>query len=191
LRALSSGSDKKFLKHREEVAILKGLKKLSEAISSSSGSGDSGDSGGVYGRAIQIATVEDTRRFAMSEANVMGTHTPLGAMNTLSHLNDTSRQYFLDYCPELKMIFPSLHNPSCFGAEPDPLGCFQSLCENGGLKCRDIVTPKPDSTKEGPAAKTRKNKKSDREYEDNRASISWIDSKKGFKLKLTIEKVPQ
>jgi hypothetical protein len=165
LRSLAAGTDKKYLNSREEITVLKGLKVLGTSSIASS---------------INIASVADTRLFAMSDVSVIG-H-PLGAMNTLAHLNDTTRQYYLDYCPELKMIFPSLHNPSCFGAEPDPLGCFQSLCENGGLKCRDIV-------KDG-VEKLRKTKKSDREYESGRAAITWVDSKKGFKLKLTIEKVP-
>jgi hypothetical protein len=60
---------------------------------------------------------------------------PLGAFGVLAGLNDSARQRYLDYCPEMKMMFPSLHNPACFGAEPDPIGCFRYLCEHGGLKC--------------------------------------------------------
>ena len=50
-----------------------------------------------------------------------------GASGILSGLNDTDRQTFINYCPELKMFFPSLHSPHCFGADPDPLGCFRCV----------------------------------------------------------------
>jgi hypothetical protein len=74
----------------------------------------------------------------MTGSQVLGY--PLGAMGVLGELNDTMRQHYVDYCPELKMMFPSLHSPSCFGAEPDYLGCFRYLCEYGGLKCRKSGT---------------------------------------------------
>ena len=81
-----------------------------------------------------------------------------GSMGTLSSLNDSYRQQLIDYCPEMKMMFPSLHNPSCFGAEPNALDCFKYLCEYGGLKCR------------------------------NSQSINWISNKKKnhIKLEMTI-----
>ena len=50
-----------------------------------------------------------------------------GASGILSSLNDTDRQIFINYCPELKMLYPSLHSPHCFGADPDPLGCFRCV----------------------------------------------------------------
>ena len=31
-------------------------------------------------------------------------------------------------CPEIKMIFPSLHDPSCFGAKPNGEKCKKSIC---------------------------------------------------------------
>ncbi len=60
---------------------------------------------------------------------------PLGMQGTLAGLSDVQRSKALDYCPELKMFFPSLHSGACFGASPRPLECFKFLCENGGLRC--------------------------------------------------------
>lgn len=54
-----------------------------------------------------------------------GLFLPLGASGTLPYLNDTVRSQFIDTCPEMKMMYPSLHSPACFGAEPDPLKCFR------------------------------------------------------------------
>lgn len=50
-------------------------------------------------------------------------------------LNDTLRTQYIEYCPEIKMMFPTLHSDKCFGAEPRALDCFRFLCEYGGLKC--------------------------------------------------------
>jgi len=83
---------------------------------------------------VTLPDSEATQRFAMSELQADGA-SPFGAVGTLSPLSDAKRQAYLDYCPELKMFFPSLHNGACFGASPNPLQCFQYLCESGGLKC--------------------------------------------------------
>ena len=70
---------------------------------------------------------QDTKRFVMSgiAGQDPGSPLTLGASGTLPNLNDTARQQFLDFCPELKMLYPSMHSPHCFGAEPNPLGCFR------------------------------------------------------------------
>jgi len=60
---------------------------------------------------------------------------PLGAQGTLAGLGDVQRSKALEFCPELKMFFPSLHSGACFGASPRPLECFKFLCESGGLRC--------------------------------------------------------
>jgi hypothetical protein len=65
---------------------------------------------------------------------------PLGTTGTLGGWNDTARIEHLEACPEMKVFFPVLHNGACFGANPDPLGCFKYLCEQGGLKCRQSAT---------------------------------------------------
>ena len=59
----------------------------------------------------------------------------LGASGTLAGLNDTARGEFLDYCPEIRMMFPILHAPDCFGSDPNAIKCLQVLCEKGGIKC--------------------------------------------------------
>ena len=61
--------------------------------------------------------------------------TPFASVGTLQSFNDETRQQFLDYCPEMKMVFPSLHNPSCFGHSTAADFCFKSLCLNGGVDC--------------------------------------------------------
>ena len=60
---------------------------------------------------------------------------PLAVSGTLSGLSDQARQEYLDYCPEMKMMFPSLHNDACFGAEPNALECFKYLCITSRLRC--------------------------------------------------------
>jgi hypothetical protein len=105
---------------REDIAFIKGLRAL--------------EKGGI---GVKVASLQDTHLFGMSGSVASGG--PLGATGVLAGLNDSSRQKYLDYCPELKMLFPSLHSPHCFGAEPDPLECLKFLCGGGGLKCRELV----------------------------------------------------
>lgn len=76
---------------------------------------------------------QDTWNFAMTNAVAMGN--PFAGVGILSSFSDEDRRKYLDYCPEMKMVFPSLHNPSCFGAETFPGLCFKSLCLTGGLDC--------------------------------------------------------
>jgi hypothetical protein len=40
------------------------------------------------------------------------------------HLRDT----LLQICPEYKVVFPSLHDPNCFGASPNAEACAASIC---------------------------------------------------------------
>lgn len=54
--------------------------------------------------------------------------TPLLLSGTQANLNWTARETLLGSCPELKMIFPSLHEPSCFGAHPNGTKCKTSIC---------------------------------------------------------------
>jgi len=53
-----------------------------------------------------------------------------------SSLNFTMRDNLLNVCPELKAIFPSLHEPGCFGAHPDGPKCRESICA-----LRDVIPP--------------------------------------------------
>jgi hypothetical protein len=54
--------------------------------------------------------------------------TPLVVSGTLGRLNWTDRESLLNVCPEIKGIFPSLHEPACFGAHPDPVKCRATIC---------------------------------------------------------------
>jgi hypothetical protein len=53
---------------------------------------------------------------------------PLLLSGTQAKLNWTVRDTLLGVCPELKMIFPSLHEPACFGAHPNGEKCKETIC---------------------------------------------------------------
>jgi hypothetical protein len=48
---------------------------------------------------------------------------PLVVAGTYGYLPQSSRNWLLGSCPELKQVFPSLHHPSCFGARPNAVQC--------------------------------------------------------------------
>ena len=90
----------------------------------------------VMNRSIpfRLARRAHSNRWAMGDLND-ATNFPFGAIGTLGALNEKQRIEAIDYCPELKLFYPVLSHPSCFGAAPKPLDCFKALCETGGLKC--------------------------------------------------------
>lgn len=45
-----------------------------------------------------------------------------------------NRSDFIDHCLELKMLFPVLHDPGCFGAQVDKEACAASICALSGKK---------------------------------------------------------
>lgn len=53
---------------------------------------------------------------------------PLLVSGTHAAMAWHERDSLLKHCPELKMIFPSMHEPACFGAHPNPAVCQQSIC---------------------------------------------------------------
>ena len=53
---------------------------------------------------------------------------PLTVAGTQARLTWEERDSLLKHCPELKAIFPSLHEPACFGAHPDGPKCQQTIC---------------------------------------------------------------
>jgi hypothetical protein len=55
-------------------------------------------------------------------------HLPLVVAGTQARLSYAERDSLLKHCPELKVIFPSLHEPSCFGAHPDGAACKATIC---------------------------------------------------------------
>lgn len=53
---------------------------------------------------------------------------PLVVSGTQPNLDWNARESLLKHCPEIKMIFPSLHEPSCFGAHPNGEICKTTIC---------------------------------------------------------------
>lgn len=53
---------------------------------------------------------------------------PFCVSGTLPELEFKRREALLHVCPELNIIFPSLHEPGCFGAHPEPEKCKASIC---------------------------------------------------------------
>lgn len=53
---------------------------------------------------------------------------PFVVSGTHANLDYKRRESLLHICPELNIIFPSLHEPSCFGANPDGEKCKASIC---------------------------------------------------------------
>jgi len=92
------------------------------------------------GAAFRLATPEQTRRFGgvtnvTVYENGVGTsdpstlrHLPMVVSGTSPKLSFEERDELLKHCPELKTIFPSMHEPACFGAHPDPVKCKASIC---------------------------------------------------------------
>jgi hypothetical protein len=53
---------------------------------------------------------------------------PFVVSGTQDRLDYKARDMLLHVYPELKIIFPSLHKPSCFGAHPNPEKCKALIC---------------------------------------------------------------
>lgn len=79
----------------------------------------------------KIATPQVSQWFAGTE-DIVGenntlredeTYGPMVIAGTQSQLSDEARNWVLGTCPELKVIFPVLHNPHCFGARPNAEKC--------------------------------------------------------------------
>lgn len=86
---------------------------------------------GVYNNAQStkkwnIATREDTLRFSAIGSAV--NDAVLVVSGTLPSVPYDTRQAFLNVCPEIKMFYPALHDPHCFGAEPNGEECAKSIC---------------------------------------------------------------
>jgi hypothetical protein len=91
-----------------------------------------------------LATMEQTHQFAgvynlsspsssSDKKNNITTNAglqrlPLVVSGTLAHLSWEERDSVLKHCPEAKMIFPSLHEPACFGAHPNGGKCQATIC---------------------------------------------------------------
>lgn len=82
---------------------------------------------------FKIATKEQTIAFGgvydLSNDATQGlVRLPLVVAGTQSRLTYAERDSLLKHCPELKVIFPSLHEPACFGAHPNAEKCKSSIC---------------------------------------------------------------
>lgn len=74
----------------------------------------------------RIATLNETMTFAAIDKHA--TLEVFAASGILGGIQNTDRDKFLQFCPELKMLYPSLHDPNCFGASPDGEQCAKSIC---------------------------------------------------------------
>ena len=89
---------------------------------------------------FRLATVNDTLKFGGTSMLVDTNATtsldadyeqkgpPLIVSGTQAHLPWHVREALLGICPEWKLIFPSLHDPNCFGANPNAEKCASSIC---------------------------------------------------------------
>lgn len=56
------------------------------------------------------------------------THFPFSVSDTLPGVKLDIRAQIIDLCPEMKILFPSLHEPGCFGASLQREKCAASIC---------------------------------------------------------------
>jgi len=81
------------------------------------------------GRNYKIASVSETRAFGSGGSWI--SNTSLVAAGTLAEGDFSTRDSFIkNYCPELKVLFPVLHDPHCFGASAviDSEICASTIC---------------------------------------------------------------
>jgi len=71
---------------------------------------------------VQTEMFGNTRSFNETEGP------PLVLVGTLGHLEHETREEVLAACPEIKVLFPALHHPSCFGAHPNSEECALHIC---------------------------------------------------------------
>jgi Protein of unknown function (DUF5672) len=82
---------------------------------------------------FRVATKEQTNGFGgvygLSNETTTGLmRLPLVVAGTQDRLTYAERDTLLKHCPELKVIFPSLHEPTCFGARPVAETCQATIC---------------------------------------------------------------
>lgn len=75
---------------------------------------------------IKLATKNDTQSFAAIGG--IYNNDVWAVAGTLPDVPFKERDKFLQLCPEIKMFYPSLHDPGCFGASPDTDKCAASIC---------------------------------------------------------------
>ena len=86
--------------------------------------------------AFRVASEEQTQDFggvhSLSSSHGL-TRLPLVVSGTQARLKWEERESLLKHCPEVKMIFPSLHEPACFGAHPVAEKCRTTICALGNI----------------------------------------------------------
>jgi len=76
----------------------------------------------------RIATKELTREFAGMDYFTERRGPPMVISGTLPKIDYDVRNLLLEVCPEIKVLFPSLHSPGCFGARPNANVCAEHIC---------------------------------------------------------------
>jgi len=85
------------------------------------------------GTNYKIASQQETEWFGgthnlqMSNGTLDENWGPNVVTGTQADLSQQARNWMIGVCQEIKIIYPSLHHPSCFGARPNPQSCAASL----------------------------------------------------------------
>ena len=74
----------------------------------------------------KLAPKEETLKFSAIDNKL--NNDVFVVSGTLAGVPYDDRQKFHNYCPEIKMFYPTMHDPSCFGAEPDGDKCALTIC---------------------------------------------------------------
>jgi hypothetical protein len=121
--------DQYFLNNLKEMNKLKQAKnKINKAKINHDGSRNEEEI-----KLYRIATKEQTHLFAgnldsFTDDGSDPPPLPMVVSGTMGNLDHDVRQNVLTACPELGMMFPLLHHPSCFGAHPDGEECGRHIC---------------------------------------------------------------
>lgn len=81
---------------------------------------------------IKIASRAETLQFAGIGSAL--NDNVFAVSGTLPSVSYQQRDQFLMLCPEMKLFYPPLHDPNCFGAHPDGDKCALSICALQGKK---------------------------------------------------------
>eukprot|EP00540_Astrosyne_radiata_P005231 CAMPEP_0116854384 /NCGR_PEP_ID=MMETSP0418-20121206/18562_1 /TAXON_ID=1158023 /ORGANISM="Astrosyne radiata, Strain 13vi08-1A" /LENGTH=272 /DNA_ID=CAMNT_0004487139 /DNA_START=71 /DNA_END=889 /DNA_ORIENTATION=- len=80
----------------------------------------------LFGGGAQLITKDENNIVIRDEMEQYGPSLVLSG--TGAGLDWNVRDALLSICPEWKLIFPSLHDPNCFGATPQAEKCAASIC---------------------------------------------------------------
>lgn len=75
---------------------------------------------------VLLASRNETRWFAGNSQEVSLQN--FAMLGTLPAVSFQLREQVIAYCPEIKMHYPALHDPNCFGASPDGEKCALNIC---------------------------------------------------------------